>query len=148
MPVLIAPLTPEGAIVDVVVGPSAATVQALRTALRPVPAAVKTRAILDTGAEITCIDDALVQALALPFGGTSLAHLPAHGGLMGTNLRDISLTVVHPSGNYQNDLVLRNLTVLELSLAFLGYQLLIGRDLLARCRLLYNGPGNRFRLAY
>jgi hypothetical protein len=148
MPVLIAPLQPDGALVDVLVGLSGSSVQSVRAALRPVPSPLTSRALLDTGAEMTCIDVSLVQALGLPFAGTTLANLPAHGGLVVTILRDISLTVVHPSGHPRNHLAMRNLKVLEVSLTFLGYQVVIGRDVLAACRFLYNGPGNRFRLAY
>jgi hypothetical protein len=61
---------------------------------------------------------------------------------------DASLTVVHPSGNVGDNLVLRHLSVLDLQLGPLGYQALIGRDVLAACRFSYDGPGNRFRLAY
>jgi hypothetical protein len=55
---------------------------------------------------------------------------------------------LNPTGNAQDHLVVPDLSVLELSLSSLGYQALIGRDLLARCRFLYDGPGNAFRLTY
>jgi hypothetical protein len=84
----------------------------------------------------------------LPFSGSVTANLPGHGGLTVNALYDAGLTIVHPSGNPRDNLVVRDLTVLEVSLAALGYQVLIGRDVLARCRFLFNGPAGRFTLAY
>jgi hypothetical protein len=148
MPVLRGPLQAEGALVDVLVGWSAVDAQKLRNALRPIPPAVGARTILDTGAEITCVDSALIQTLGLPFGGLSPANLPAHGGMALHAMYDASLTVLHPSGNPRDHLLVRNLKVLEISLAPLGYEVLIGRDVLSFCRFLFNGTANRFTLAY
>jgi hypothetical protein len=148
MPVLTAALAAEGAIVSVLVGLSAASAQALRNSLRPVPSPASTKAMIDTGAEVTCVNSALVQSLGLAFGGTVLANLPAHGGVTVGALHDANLTVLHPSGNARDNLVVQNLTVLELPLASLGYEVLLGRDVLAGCRFFYHGPRGRFQLAY
>lgn len=148
MPTLTEALAPERPLVDVLVGPSASQVQKLRSALRPIPAPVGSRALLDTGAEITCIDTALIHHANLPIHGTTLANVPALGGMSVSLLYDASLTVVHPAGDPADNLIIRNLPVLDVALAALGYQVLIGRDVLAKCRFLYNGPKNRFRLSY
>ena len=63
-------------------------------------------------------------------------------------LHDASITIIHPSGNARDNLFVRNLSVLELSLASFGYEALIGRDVLAVCYFLYRGPRKSFRLAY
>src|SRR5689334_19033613 len=130
MPTLIGPLTPEGALVDVHIGLSASSVQALRTALRPVPPPSSARALLDTGAEITCVDPSVIQTLALPPGGWTFVNLPAQGGVGIAALSEAGLTVLHPSGNARDHLVVGNLNVYEVPLAGLGYQALIGRDVL------------------
>ena len=148
MPILTGVLQPDGALVDLVVAWSFLHAQQLRLGFRPVPPPVSTRALIDTGAEITCVDSSLIQTLGLPFGGTVLANLPAHGGLTASVLSAASLTIVHPSGNAGNNLVIRNWSVLGLLLAGLGYQALVGRDVLAQCRFLYHGRRNRFRLTY
>jgi hypothetical protein len=109
---------------------------------------LQAQALVDTGAEITCIDATLIQKLGLPFAGMVTANLPAHGGVTYGVLHDAGLTVLHPSGNAARNLVVPNQSVLELSLAPLGHELCIGRDVLARCQFLYDGPRNRFRLAY
>jgi hypothetical protein len=59
-----------------------------------------------------------------------------------------SLTVVHPSGDLLQALVLQNLLILEVPLAVLGYQVLIGRDVLDHCDFFYGGRQQRFSLAY
>ena len=82
MPVLRLPLQADGAVVDILVGWSAAGVQQLRTALKPVPSPLNARAVLDTGAEISCLDAGLIQTLGLPSAGSVLANVPAHGGLV------------------------------------------------------------------
>lgn len=148
MPTVRDSLAPEGALVDVRIGLSATQVRLLRTALRPIPAPIAARALLDTGAEMTGVDRTLVQALALPTRGSTLTNLPAHGGLTLSFIHDAALTIAHPTGSAGQDLVIRSLAVLEIPLAPLGYEIVVGRDVLARCRLLYNGPRGRFRLAY
>jgi hypothetical protein len=66
MPLLRGRLQLEGALVEIEVGWSAAGAQQLRTALRPVPPAIRVRALIDTGAKATCVDATLVQQLGLP----------------------------------------------------------------------------------
>src|SRR5581483_860779 len=144
MPVLKGPLQ-NGAIVEISLGWSAAGARDLRTALRPVPPSLQVSALLDTGAEITCVDASLIRQLGLPLSGMAPANMPAHGGVTFAGLHDVSLTILHPSRKARNHLTLPDLSVLELSLAALGYRALIGRDTLARCRFLYDGPGNGFR---
>jgi hypothetical protein len=74
--------------------------------------------------------------------------VPAIGGLSLTWQRDAALTILHPSGSAAEDLRITNLVVVELPLLGLGYQALIGRDVLSQCRLLYDGPADRFELSY
>jgi hypothetical protein len=148
MPTIIDTVTSQGAMVDIRIGLSATQIQRLRAALRPIPQPITARALVDTGAEMTGVDSSLVQPLGLPARGSSMVNLPAHGGLNFSFLYDATVTIVHPSGIANQDLVVSSIAVLELPLAPLAFQVVIGRDLLARCRLLYNGLRNRFRLAY
>lgn len=148
MPVISGLVQPEGAMVAVVIGWSHGRALQLRLGSKPVPQPVRGRGLLDTGAEQTCVDLAFVRNLGLPFRGVSLMNLPAHGGTSIASVTDASLTIVHPSGNARDNLVIRDLPILELSLGAIGYDVLIGRDVLANCRFLYNGKRNRFRLRY
>ena len=65
MPSLILPIEPEGALVEVEIGWAVARARALRSAGQPVPPPVQVRALIDTGAEISCLDSAYVRQLAL-----------------------------------------------------------------------------------
>ncbi len=145
MPVLRGRLQPDGAVVDVQVGWSAARIHQLRLAQRPVPPAIDTRALVDTGAEISCVDGLLIQRLGLPLAQLALANIPALGGLRAGAHYHAGVSVVHPSGG---PLVVPNLLILEVPLTGLGYEVLIGRDLLARCDFLYGGRRQRFAIRY
>ena len=57
MPQITAPLQHAGALVNVVVGLCRQDVRILRQALRPIAQPMAIEAILDTGAEATCLDD-------------------------------------------------------------------------------------------
>ena len=89
-----------------------------------------------------------MQQLGLPLAQVTLANVPALGGLRAGTHYHASLTLIHPSGDPQQNLVLQNLLLLEMPLAGLGYQTLIGRDVLDRCDFLYGGRRQRFTLAY
>jgi hypothetical protein len=148
VPVLRGLLQAEGALIDLRVSWSANQARSLRLARQPVPPPVDTRALVDTGAEVTCVDSSLVQQLGLPLAQVALANVPAVGGLMAGAHYHAGLTVIHPSGDPHQDLVFQTLLILELSLAGLGYQALLGRDVLDRCDFLYAGRRQRFTLAY
>jgi hypothetical protein len=145
VPVLKGVLQPEGAVVEVQVSWSAGQARQLRQAHRPVPPALDARALVDTGAEITCVDGLLIQHLGLPLAQLALANVPALGGLrVGTHYH-AGVVLVHPSGS---SLAVPNLLIMEVPFAGLGYQALLGRDVLARCDFLYGGRRQRFALRY
>jgi hypothetical protein len=77
-----------------------------------------------------------------------LANVPALGGLGIAVEYDAGLRILHPAGNTSHDLVFTDLPVLELDLGQVGYQALIGRDVLAVCNFFYQGPAGRFELIY
>jgi hypothetical protein len=58
------------------------------------------------------------------------------------------MTLVHPSANQRANLVLRSLPVLEQPLNQLGYEALLGRDVLEHCLLVYDGPSRLLTIAY
>jgi Retroviral aspartyl protease len=143
MPILNGQFEPDGALV----GLRRPEVRKLRAAGRPLPAPVAVRALLDTGAECTCIDPQALGGLSLPLKGLGLTNVPALGGLTATPQRDASLTIIHPAGAAQN-LVIHEHPVVELALGQLGYQMLIGRDLLDQWLFVRNGPASTFSLSY
>jgi hypothetical protein len=145
------PIAADGALVDVRIGLSAADVQALRQAGRPVPAPVPGRALIDPGAEVSCVETRTLGPLAaagLVAGRFVFGNLPAVSGVTLAPEYTVHLTIVHPSGQQRANLELRSQPLLELPLGVLGYQLLIGRDVLRRCLLVYDGPAERVTLGY
>ena len=148
MPVLTGRLGADGALVEVLVSWSQSGALSLRAALRPVPPAMNLRALLDTGAEMSCVDVSIIQALSLPLHGMTPVNLPVMGGLTIGAQHEAGLTIVHPSGNPVLNLLVSDLVMIELPLRALGYQALIGRDVLAECHFQYHGPKGKFRLSY
>lgn len=113
-----------------------------------VPRPIEVRALIDTGAETSCVDKRAAARLGLPPLKITFTNAPAVTGL-GFDVRVMAeMTVVHPSGNPGDDLVIDELEISELDLSAVGYDVLIGRDLLARCVLTYDGLSGTFTLAY
>jgi hypothetical protein len=148
MPRLSGSLQPTGALVAVEVGLTRFDILNLRKAGRPIPAPVSLQTLLDTGAECSCVDRHALASLALPLRLIGLANMPAIGGLVPTTEYNAKLTIIHPSGDPQLNLVIPAVSLAEVPLGSLGYEVLIGRDVLAQCRFLYDGPRSRFRLSY
>src|SRR5262245_16928203 len=152
MPAFEMPIEADGAMVDLVVASSEPDVLTWRTAGQPIPAPVTVRALLDTGAEITCIDRQALAPLLTP-GVQPLrfvfVNTPATGG---TNLQceyGVSLTILHPSGTAADHLHLPDHPVVEQDLPGLGYQALIGRDVLACVDSFdFRGKKGTFSLSY
>jgi hypothetical protein len=144
-------LNPAGALVEVHFGLPAAKVNALRRAGRPIPPPVVAQALIDTGADVSCVDKGILApliALGLKPNRFVFANLPAAGGTNLTGEYALGILVPHPSGRPKSALQLRSQPVVEQPLATLGYEALIGRDILARCMLIYDGPSGTFTLGY
>jgi hypothetical protein len=132
-----------GPVLQVDLGNSLTGQQALRRQLQPVPGAISVRALVDTGADMSVIADGLARQLQLTFIGFQfLAGGLAGSPLPGVNLApEYSARVEWPNGPGFD------LTVLEIALPG-GLQLLIGRDLLAKGVLIYDGLSEVFTLAF
>ena len=148
MPIVKGVLTDSGAVVRIEVGLSAGDVEAQRAALRPILQPVDLYALLDTGAEASCVDPEILASVGATLAGFDLVNLPATGGLTISCQYRVMLTVVHPSKKKYLDLVVPDLRVLEVPLSTLGYRALLGRDVLKRCRFVYDGMSGQFRLSY
>jgi hypothetical protein len=95
------------------------------------------------------VDLHVCQALNLTPFGTASFRTPSTGvNPLAARLYKVHLTVLHLTGNPVQHLVLPLLTVAQAHLAPLGNEVLIGRDVLAQCRFLYDGPAGTFRLDY
>jgi hypothetical protein len=138
----------DGALVRIEVGLTKADRRRRRRVGQPIPQPVEMMAVLDTGAQTTCVAPTAVARLALPIKNARLTNAPGVAGLQSTVTREVSLTILHPSGDPAAHLIIPVLEVAELDLGTLGYDALIGRDVLARCVLTYDGPAGSFTLGY
>lgn len=130
---------------DVLVGVSAARAVALQQVSQPIPQPAQIRGLIDTGASGTCIDPAALKGLGLTPTGTMPMLTPSTGPTPHLcNQYDVSLTLLHPSLQLNLDTV----AVSESHLSAQGIQALIGRDILARCLLVYDGQAGVFALAF
>ena len=134
--------------VQIRVGITAAEIADCRRRMMPVPRAVELTAILDTGAECSCIDRALARQLGLPLAVLTLANAPGIGQSGASAQREAELAILHPSADTADELRFEGIELLELDLRSFGYQALIGRDILAKCEFHYNGPAGTFTLSY
>jgi hypothetical protein len=157
MPLFRVPLNiPDGAVVRVRVAIDRPTLIRLRGARQAVPQAVDVVALLDTGAECSCVDPSVAARAALPIYGFGFASAPGTSikppsgfGGVGVNTRHTAgLTLLHPSGAVGQHLVVPDVIIQALPLNNLGYDALIGRDVLASCVVVYDGPAGSVTLAY
>jgi hypothetical protein len=117
---------------------------------------VEVTGVLDTGAERTCVDPGVVAALGLAglgvglvaAPGTGTAPVPGLGGSSAAAWYKVGLTLLSPPSVPGADLEFPEVDVDELPLSHFGVDVLIGRDVLAGCVLVYDGPAGSVTLAY
>ena len=138
-----------GPLVNANVAVSEGRKTALIAAHQAVPDARIIRALVDTGAGFTSIEPAVLQALGLTPTGTIDIVTPSTGqGVHTTDTYDVDFSI---AGAAPQDppLVLSNLRVAACELYLKqGIHALIGRDILERCILVYNGSLAVFSLAF
>ena len=136
---------PNGPVVIALIGNSTPRVQAMRAAGIEPPSAVQGTFLIDTGASSTCVDPALIQGLGLAPSGRVAIQTPSTGGNHHyCNQYDACLYI--PDG--KTGFLIHALPILETSLSAQGIDGLIGRDVIDRCTLVYNGSAKFATLAY
>ena len=137
--------TSQGAVIEAKVMAGPQRVAWLKSQGRVFPSPVSVRGLIDTGASCSCIDVGVVTRLGLDPSGSASVHTPSAMGVAIQKLTyDASIILgdgkPHPR-SYLLDLI-------ETELAGQGFELLIGRDILARCVLHYDGPNGIFELTF
>lgn len=150
MAILKAPTDPkDGVRVTVRIGLAARDVARRRRLGQASPQPVDTEALIDTGAECTFVVPRIVTQLGLLWRTPGLVAAPAAGGFGGSVGYEAGVTIVHPSGDPKLDLVFPALTIEEVNqLAGFGVDVVLGRDILSQCVLVYDGPAGAATLAY
>jgi len=94
-------------------------------------------ALIDTGASNTCIDEQAAKDLGLPVIDIGSMHSATHK--VPCNIYPVQ--IVAPI------VTLNSPRTMGAALAVQGLLVIIGRDVLARCNLFYNGPFGQFTLS-
>ena len=136
----------DGLAIPVLVGLRRSRVQVLRAAGQPVPSPVLLRGLIDTGADTTSVSDAAIQPLGLLPVGSMMVQTA--GGMAVVSRFAVSLTIPAPPGGPSQDLVRHNLQILGMAGTPLGFDVLIGLDMLAECLFLFDGRARTFTIAF
>lgn len=146
MPILNAQIDPDGPTVRIAVGASRPRIAALHRLGQAVPQPRLIRALLDTGASCTAIDSNVLRSLDLTPTGTVAIHTPSSSGSgHRCDQYDVSIVLINAPDVHVMSFTI---PVIECDLTAQGIEALIGRDLLDRCLLIYNGPVGVLSLSY
>lgn len=144
MPCVTYPAGEHGPLVTLVVAVSGPRQIALRRAGRPVPPPQSAQGLIDTGASCSCLDRSFIEALGLEPTGSVLIHTPSTGTQpVWAQQFDVEFSF---SFDDHSPPIRVTLPVLECDFAGHPLQALLGRDLLERAILVYNGPLAQFSL--
>ena len=147
MPHFTRQLEPNGPIINLGIGVSSARAQALKDAGENVPQVVSTQGLVDTGASITCVDQSIISSLGVIKHGEMNVLTPStQDEHVIMDQYDIALVI--PSIQGESPHIIPVLPVVESTLVKQGFHALIGRDVLSKCMLVYNGQRNQFTLAF
>jgi predicted aspartyl protease len=145
MPSITVPIGPDGPIVTVAVAVSHPRQEAMKKGGLPIPGAQFVRGLIDTGASITCIDHAVITKLGIQPTGTTVCHSASHQQV--TFLQyDVMLALI--LDNQQIYLASLGIPVIAIDTSQQSHDALIGRDVLAKGMMLYNGSGQSVSLTF
>ena len=145
MPYLTLPVRAEGPIIDVAIALSSPRIDALKGAGLLFPEPVWVPALIDTGASITAIDESTARTLGLvPSGTVEVRSVTTGYGHQVCIQYDICLAFTKPTLRVMH----ANMPVIETNLSTRTFKVLIGRDLLSKCLMFYNGEEGTFTLAF
>jgi predicted aspartyl protease len=143
---------PNGPIVNALLGVSRARRDALVGAGQTAPQPQRITALIDTGASCTTVDPSVVTALNLQPTGIASVLTPTTGTVPHqTNQYDVLVAIAGPGPTLAltEALIFQTIAVIEAPLLQAqGFHALIGRDILNRCLLVYNGSMGFFTLGY
>lgn len=146
MPHLTSSLTDGCALVDLSVGVSIARRNAALRAGKTVPAPLKIRGLIDTGASCVVLDPSVIAELQVTPTGFSSIYTPSTGGTpVPMRTFDVAVYLHHPTTNYT---MASAVPAVESPIAAYGPQAIIGRSVLNKCLLIYDGAANTFTISF
>lgn len=148
MPSINLTITPGGPHITVLIALSAPRRDALIAVGKTVPTPVLGTFLIDTGASGTAVDPQLVASLGLTPKGAVMVQTPSTNGQpVPCPTYDVMLII--PSGDAAvAPFFIEALPVMEASFKSQGIDGLLGRDVLSKCILIYNGFTGTYDLAY
>jgi hypothetical protein len=135
----------QGPLIELVVGVSLPRATALKaTGVEP-PSPVTVKFLVDTGASSTVLDENAIAPLKLVPTGQAWVNSPTTGAIPESRFQyDIGLMLYH----VDNSRFFQNLPIIATDFSSQKIGGLLGRDILSKWLLVYNGPGDRFALAF
>lgn len=144
---LSAPILASGAVLEVYVGVSDPRRRTMVRQGRPVPPSVHLSLLVDTGASMTLIDDAIMRSLQLPPTGSARYHTSSTNGVaQHCDQYDVSLVLGGLAT--PNTLTVDPLAVIGVPFINHPFDGLLGRDVLSRVQMSWNGPTQVLELVY
>lgn len=133
-------------VVHLYVGVGLAKTEALRERGMPIPVARPLRALVDTGALRTVVEETHLKSLDLSPLSVEDVHTASTGAApVKLNVYAVEITLAEAV----TGTLARNLPVLAAAdLSGLGVRMLLGRDVLSRVILTCNGPDREFGLSF
>ena len=95
---------------------------------------------------MTAVSAAILQRLGVPVQYQGTTHTP--GGPLAVNVFEVSVGVRNLADPTGAELVEAKLPVMELTTALPQIKVLIGLDVLLRCRFMLDGPVRQFSLEF
>jgi hypothetical protein len=132
-------LQTSGPILQGFIGPSRELITAFGT--QGVAAPIPVSALIDTGAAATVITPDTAKLLGLRSVGAVSVHTP-------TTIDPILCRQFHVNVYFSGAFAIENIVVIEAPLTGQSFQCLIGRDVLSRGVLTYDGVNSRFNLTF
>ncbi len=133
-------LQAQGPVIDVTLGVPSWLAAALQGTGTAIPPRLPAKALLDTGASNSVVQQGLPTTLGLNPVGIQLVNTATHQAVP---CPEYALSMVFPNGETGD------FTVTESSsLAVQGLDCLIGRDVLQYAILIYTGPRDQFTLCF
>jgi len=145
MPILTGLISPWGPAIDIKVMQTNQRVQALKKAGQKFSSPMVVLGLIDTGASLSVLDPRIIASLGLAPRGIVSIHTPTTGAAY---QKRMSYDALFIAGEETGDPLSRTIEIVECELASQGFFALIGRNFLAACQFIYDGPRNSFALQY
>lgn len=146
MPHLTIEVGPRGPMILAAVGVSESRRKALTDAGHSLPNLEMVNALVDTGASGSVVDPAVIAPLGLSPTSYISVHTPSTNGQpVQQPVYDLSIWLYHAKTKHIFE---RSFPVCCAGLRAQGIDMLLGRDVLAECLMVYDGPEARYSLAF